>query len=682
MALADDAVTLKLDGLIGFSGDVPGGLKVVRSPNLPGDREWLVYPLGSQVVVRQSGTSRGKSNLTFLTGHNDDVSCVCVSRDGRTLVTGQTAVQGVMSDVLVWDLAEACECALSGDSQGGERALKHRLRQHKSGVQAVAINCNDTFLATLGGRDDNALVIWDLDSGEAICGQPAAAESGLAMAWLRENPDRVVTCGARHLRVWVVDVSLPKLHPMDAITGALKRIMISVTIGSGDEFAYVGTTTGEVLKFSIDRDGIQGPNDPDRTRPRYREISRAKCSQGVTAIMLLINPDNGRDTIVVGGGDGSIALFSENLKPIGGKKETLMGGVTSIAASEDDADVFTASTVEGNRYRIAVKPWQADLMTTAHVGVVKDCCFAPNFSGIFVTCSAGGDIRVWNTQKRVELLRIRVPNLECNAILVSSGGDSIISGWSDGRVRAFLPETGKLKFVINDAHTKLPNDKDNNGCTALAIVPNERPSGSYVLMTGGGDGRVRAWRVTSSHQAMLFSIKDHRKPVTAIKVAPDGQTAISASADGSCLCFELDPAPGAPPLKRFSLLESNIFCDVAWHPDGTGCLTAGSNFKLTYWDGLDGENVRCVDGSHTAWMTTLDVDPEHGAYYVTGSGDSTVKVWSYDEGVATAEGVAHSKAVNAVRISPDQKCAVSVGDEGAVAVWSLVGAKPGDMAQD
>ena len=24
----------------------------------------------------------------------------------------------------------------------------------------------------------------------------------------------------------------------------------------------------------------------------------------------------------------------------------------------------------------------------------------------------------------------------------------------------------------------------------LAIVPNERPSGSYVLMTGGGDGRV------------------------------------------------------------------------------------------------------------------------------------------------------------------------------------------------
>ena len=159
MALADDAVALKLDGLIGFSGGVPGGLHTVRSPNLPGDREWLVYPLGSQVVVRQSGGA-SSSNLTFLTGHNDDVSCVCVSRDGRTLVSGQNAVQGVMSDVLVWNLEIACECALSGEP-AAERALKHRLRQHKSGVQSVAINANDTFLATLGGRDDNAWVIWD-----------------------------------------------------------------------------------------------------------------------------------------------------------------------------------------------------------------------------------------------------------------------------------------------------------------------------------------------------------------------------------------------------------------------------------------------------------------------------------------------------------------------------------------
>ena len=71
-------------------------------------------------------------------------------------------------------------------------------------------------------------------------------------------------------------------------------------------------------------------------------------------------------------------------------------------------------------------------MTTAHVGAIKDVVFAPNFSDIFVTCSDGGDVRVWNTKRRVELLRIRVPNLECHAVMVTGGGEAIVSGWSDG----------------------------------------------------------------------------------------------------------------------------------------------------------------------------------------------------------------------------------------------------------
>lgn len=31
-------------------------------------------------------------------------------------------------------------------------------------------------------------------------------------------------------------------------------------------------------------------------------------------------------------------------------------------------------------------------------------------------------------------------------------GKSIISGWNDGKIRAFLPQSGKLLYVITDAH--------------------------------------------------------------------------------------------------------------------------------------------------------------------------------------------------------------------------------------
>lgn len=40
----------------------------------------------------------------------------------------------------------------------------------------------------------------------------------------------------------------------------------------------------------------------------------------------------------------------------------------------------------------------------------------------------------------------------CNAIDLMSDGKSLISGWSDGKIRAFLPQSGKLFYCINEAH--------------------------------------------------------------------------------------------------------------------------------------------------------------------------------------------------------------------------------------
>ena len=205
-----------------------------------------------------------------------------------------------------------------------------------------------------------------------------------------------------------------------------------------------------------------------------------------------------------------------------------------------------------------------------------------------------------------------------------------------------------------------------DGVTALASVPNAAPAPAWTLLTGGGDGRVRGWRVTSSHQSMAFSIKEHRGTVTALRVSPDGTSAVSASADGSCLGFDL-----ATHKRKFALFEPNIFTSIAFHPDESQLVTTGSNYKITYWDAYDASRIRVVDGSLSAEMTSLDVEQDDGAWFVTGSGDKTVKVWSYDDGIATAEGAGHSKRINAVKISPDQRCAVSVGDEGGIFIWSL-----------
>jgi hypothetical protein len=81
-------------------------------------------------------------------------------------------------------------------------------------------------------------------------------------------------------------------------------------------------------------------------------------------------------------------------------------------------------------------------------------------------------------------------------------GRSIISGWSDGRIRAFGPQSGKLLYTINDAHFK--------GVTALAAT-----SDSCRIISGGEEGG---------------------RPAPAAAAAPD-------AADGQL-------TPNTPPLPR------------------------------------------------------------------------------------------------------------------------------------
>lgn len=56
--------------------------------------------------------------------------------------------------------------------------------------------------------------------------------------------------------------------------------------------------------------------------------------------------------------------------------------------------------------------------------------------------------------KKQELLRIVVPNFSAAAVVFSHDGQSIITAWNDGIIRAFTPLTGKLIYAISNAHNK------------------------------------------------------------------------------------------------------------------------------------------------------------------------------------------------------------------------------------
>lgn len=554
---------------------------------------------------------------------------------------------------MVWDLQIACDLLDSGEVMIGDRAFLHRLKQHLSRVQDVSFCCDGSYLASMGSADDNSVCVWNMDTGVPLCGAPAGPDSGLCVKWLNNRNDRFVTAGNFHINVWQIDFNLPKLHHVAAKLGSVQRIITSLGIEPDDHFAYAGTSSGDVIKVKIDRDELRSFNDPDTLIPSMCGVTKERFSKGVRVVQCVENVDTGRYNLIIGAGDGTIVYVNPSLVTVGGLKTQLMGGITSVTA-HPRGNKFMVGTDQCNRYEVTADLSSAALKASCHFGAVNDVTFPEGCPELIVTASKG-DIRVWNTLVRQELLRIQVPNLEALCAQVTPSGTTLVSGWDDGKVRAFLPESGKMKFVISDAHS--------DAVTAIAIADNDM-RGKYRLVTGGGEGRVRFWDITQSHQTMIVSLKEHRGAVNCIKVNADSSQAVTASSDGSCIVWDLDRY-----VRIVALFESNIFRNILYHPDESQMLTCGSNHKITYWDAVDGQAIRVIDGGDGV-MTSLDVTSS-GEFFVSGCEDKMLKVWHYDEGLPMGLGYGHSGSIKAVKISPDERSIVSVGTTGEIIFWEM-----------
>ena len=632
---------LNLQSVIGFTGSITGGLHYTPCG------KFVVFPLGSTVVLRALTSKR---QFFFDVGINKNVSCVAISKDGKYLAAGHETSAAFKAELVIWDLEKATGLYMN-DNASSEQCVLHILRQHYKKIQSIDFSFDGQYLTSLGGQDDNDLVVWNVHTGVAICGSRASTDFSHCIKWLNKRNDRFVTCGNCHLRVWQVCVQTPKLHPIDVSMGSIRRVMQCLCISEDDAFAFAGNKTGEVIKFNIERDEIKPFNEPEDSHPSMMVYCQERFSKGVKSLACVVNPNTGNTNVIAGAGDGTVQLLNPNLQRIPSHVTQIHGAVTSIAMNPDGKS-FLAGTELSQRYSVDISTFTPELRETCHFGEIHDVCFPQKSSDIFVTASC--DIRVWSVAKKRELLRINVPNLTCYAVDVTSSGESIVSGWSDGKIRSFFPESGKLQFMIPDAHSE--------GVKSLAICNQDDNEKVWHLVSGGKDGRVRYWKINEKHQTMVHSMKEHRGEVNALVCSNDGRQVASASSDGSCIIWDLQKG-----VRVHALYEPTVFNAIRYHPDESQYLTGSANNKIGFWDAYDGTPIRFIPGGD-ADITCLDVQ-SNGVYFVSGGADKKINVWHYDDGKVVGSGNGHSGKINKVVFSPDQQSVVSVGSEGGIFIW-------------
>nr|XP_020760200.1 cilia- and flagella-associated protein 52 [Odocoileus virginianus texanus] len=558
-----EAAELELEAVIGFNGHVPTGLKCHP------DQEHLVYPLGCTILIQAINTQE----QNFLHGHSNNVSCVAISKSGLYIASGQVTFMGFKADIILWDYKK--------------RELMARLSLHKGKIEALAFSPNDIYLVSLGGPDDGSVVVWSIDKREAICGSPAAGlnvGNATTVIFSKCRDEMFVTAGNGTIRVWELDLPNRKIWPTECQTGQMKRIVMSISMANDDSFFYLGTTTGDILKMNP-RTKLLADTGP----------AKDKFSLGVSAISCLH-----MGGLLVGSGDGLLVFCkSPSYKPI--KKIQLQGGVTSITL-RGEGHQFFVGTEESHIYRVSFTNFKETLITTCHFESVEDIVFPFGTAELFATC-AKKDIRVWHTLTNRELLRITVPNMTCHGIDFMRDGKSIISAWDDGRIRAFAPETGRLMYVINNAH--------RIGVTAIATTSDYKR-----IISGGGEGEVLRLRRNQMILAnTLFQcVCYHPEEFQIITSGTDRKIAYWEVFDGSVI-RELDG----------SLSGAVNGMDIT--VEGVHFVTGGNDHLVKVWDYNEGE-VTHVGVGHSGNITRIRISPGN-QYIVSVSADGAILRWKY-----------------------------------------------------
>jgi len=456
--------TLELEHAIGFSGQAS---------------TLYYHPNGTHFVFASGGTIVIQSFLdphdqVFLSGHDGNISCMCMSKSGRYFASGQ---EGENSDVYVWDFES--------------KKAMYRLSEHDVGVKCIAFSDDELLLSSVGVASDGKLIVWDLSNGHIVVVVKSNPVPTSCITWggmvkdvkRRDTPNYLLCTSGQspsgdncssvlwNLNPFLGTMSSEQIHT--TARGEQVRQNTVVAFSGDKETIYCGTTSGDFALINV----------------RLLKLSKVVSACKLGVLSLLSWPEG----VIVGGGDGTITTFdNKHLSEDGGgarstntplveKHQTrINGGVVAMGFSPDKAEIV-AGTELGFVYRVRLEGLQTLLVCSNHCAPVKCVAFAPESSDKFATASTDDTLRIWDAADYTVITTANVKDAGEPSCLVYSL-DMLVSGWEDGKIRAHDVDTGKPLWLIDNAH--------RGGVTALTLSHNQR-----FILTGGKEGEVRVWEL-------------------------------------------------------------------------------------------------------------------------------------------------------------------------------------------
>ncbi len=194
----------------------------------------------------------------------------------------------------------------------------------------------------------------------------------------------------------------------------------------------------------------------------------------------------------------------------------------------------------------------------------------------------------------------------------------------------------------------------------VAISPDERwgLSGSChtIKDTTCVEGELILWNLETGAEVRRF--EGHTGWVNSVAFSPDGQAALSGSADMTLMLWDVTTGDA---IHRFEG-HTDAVNSAAFSPDGQTVLSGSADTTLMLWDVTTGDAIHRFEG-HTDAVNSVAFSPD-GQTILSGSADTTLMLWDVSTGKVIHRFEEHPDAVTSVAFSPDGNMVFS-GDEGS-----------------
>ena len=115
--------------------------------------------------------------------------------------------------------------------------------------------------------------------------------------------------------------------------------------------------------------------------------------------------------------------------------------------------------------------------------------------------------------------------------------------------------------------------------------------------------------------------------------------------------------------------HSDEVASVAITPDGLTLVSGSDDSTIKIWQLSTGRELRTLTG-HSDEVASVAITPD-GQTLVSGSWDNTIKIWQLSTGQELRTLTGHSRWVQALAISPDGQTLVSGSGDNTIKIWEL-----------